>query len=274
MNVETLLSGVVIPVDKPRQWTSFQTVNRIKSVIRSHFGIKKFKIGHAGTLDPLATGLLLVCVGKATKDIEMLQSGEKEYTGTMVLGATTPCYDLEQPIDHFYDYQHITEALLNDAATTLTGAIMQVPPMFSAVKIDGERAYQYARRDQADREPQARQVIIQQFNIEHFIPGKPTPSNIPLQQQETVSSHAPHRYNNPIEEIPEWLPRADFHVCCSKGTYIRSLVRDLGAEMQSGAFLASLRRTRIGDYTVDNAITLNQIDALLKGDETFTIAHA
>ena len=146
MTLEELLEGVVLPIDKPRQWTSFQAVGKVRAAIRNHYGIKKFKIGHAGTLDPLATGLLLVCVGKATKRIDELQSGEKVYSGTMVLGATTPCFDLERPIDHYYPFAHITPQLISDTLPQFTGNIQQVPPMFSAVKINGQRAYRYARQ--------------------------------------------------------------------------------------------------------------------------------
>ena len=143
ITLEQLQAGLVLPIDKPRQWTSFQAVNKVKAVIRNAYGIKKFKIGHAGTLDPLATGLLLVCVGKATKDISSLQDGDKEYTGTMVIGATTPCYDLEQAIDRYYPYNHITSELLEQTRHRFEGAIMQVPPMFSAVKVDGRRPYSH-----------------------------------------------------------------------------------------------------------------------------------
>ena len=138
VTLEQLQDGIVLPIDKPRQWTSFQAVNKVKAVVRNTYGLKKFKIGHAGTLDPLATGLLLVCLGKATKTIPQLQDGDKVYTGTLVLGATTPCYDLERPVDHFYPYEHITAQLLNETVRQFTGTILQVPPMFSAVKIDGQ----------------------------------------------------------------------------------------------------------------------------------------
>ena len=137
ITLEQLQAGIVLPIDKPRQWTSFQAVNKIKAVVRNTYGLKKFKIGHAGTLDPLATGLLLVCMGKATKSIPQLQDGDKVYTGTLVFGATTPCYDLEQAVDKYYPYEHITPALLESTVKQFTGTLMQVPPMFSAVKVDG-----------------------------------------------------------------------------------------------------------------------------------------
>ena len=150
ITLEQIQAGIVLPIDKPRQWTSFQAVNKVKSVVRNAYGLKKFKIGHAGTLDPLATGLLLVCIGKATKDIPQLQDGDKVYTGTMVLGATTPCYDLEQAIDRYYPFDHITPALLDEVRQRFIGTIMQVPPMFSAVKVDGQRAYELARSQEVE----------------------------------------------------------------------------------------------------------------------------
>ena len=159
VTLEQLQDGIVLPIDKPRQWTSFQAVNKVKAVVRNTYGLKKFKIGHAGTLDPLATGLLLVCIGKATKTIPQLQDGDKVYTGTLVLGATTPCYDLERPVDHFYPYEHITAQLLNETVRQFTGTIIQVPPMFSAVKIDGQRAYEYARTSTASRSPPSARAL-------------------------------------------------------------------------------------------------------------------
>ena len=174
MTLEELLEGVVIPIDKPRQWTSFQAVNKVKAAIRNTYGIKKFKIGHAGTLDPLATGLLLICVGKATKRIDELQAGEKVYTGTMVLGATTPCYDLERAIDHYYPYEHITFEKIEETRKQFLGDILQVPPIFSAVKIGGQRAYQYAREaanGETPPSPTAKTVHIEEFTITDFRPG-------------------------------------------------------------------------------------------------------
>ena len=151
ITVEQIQEGLVIPLDKPRQWTSFQAVNKIKAVVRNRYGLKKFKIGHAGTLDPLATGLLLVCLGKATKTIPQLQDGDKVYTGTMVLGATTPCYDMERAIDQYYPFEHITPTLLDEKRRLFEGEIMQVPPMFSAVKVEGQRAYEIARAESGER---------------------------------------------------------------------------------------------------------------------------
>ena len=261
LSLEQLLAGVVVPIDKPRQWTSFQAVNKVKAAVRNLYGLKKFKIGHAGTLDPLATGLLLVCVGKATKSIPQLQDGDKVYTGTLVLGATTPCYDLEQAVDHYYPYEHITPELLRQQAATLTGPILQVPPMFSAVKIDGQRAYEYARRDDPTVTIQPKPVTVYSFEITAFRPGQG-----PAGATETDAAAGPtakNLYQNPLGEVPAHLPQADFRIACGKGTYIRSLARDLGEALGSGAFLSALRREQVGSYTVDRALQLDQVSDYL-----------
>lgn len=267
MTLEQLQSGVVIPIDKPRQWTSFQAVNKVKAVIRNTFGIKKFKIGHAGTLDPLATGLLLVCVGKATKDIPSLQDGDKEYTGTMVLGATTPCYDLEQAIDNYYPYEHITLESIDQVRHRFEGEIMQVPPMFSAVKVDGQRAYEYARRDDPSVTIQPKPVKVYIFEATAFRQGTATgdTKNTKALNDLDVHKAGKNLYQNPLGEVPPNLPQMDFLVRCGKGTYIRSLARDFGEALGSGAFLSALRRTRIGQYSVDCALTLEQVQAYLQG---------
>lgn len=271
MTADTLLEGIVIPVDKPWQWTSFQAVNKVKAVIRNTFGLKKFKIGHAGTLDPLATGLLLICVGKATKRIDELQAGEKVYTGTMVLGATTPCYDLERAVDHYYPYEHITPALIEEARQQFMGDIQQVPPIFSAVKIGGQRAYQYAREAAAGEvpSPTPKTVHIDEFEITAFRPGRTRFENMQPNQDNSqfsilnsqILQH--HLYDHPQGTVPEHLPQIDFRIRCGKGTYIRSIARDLGLALDSGAFLAALRREQIGNYNVANAVSLDKIDSFL-----------
>ena len=277
VTLEQLQDGIVHPIDTPRQWTSFQTVNKVKAVVRNTYGLKKFKIGHAGTLDPLATGLLLVCVGKATKTIPTLQDGDKVYSGTMVFGATTPCYDLERPIDNYYPYDHITPELLQQPLPQFTGTILQVPPMFSAVKIDGQRAYEYARRDQQGAtasqsldDPtvviQPKPVNVYSFEITAFRPGGPVDSE-PAPQQPTCNSQlsTPNSqlYKNPLGTVPAHLPQADFRIHCGKGTYIRSLARDLGLALGSGAFLSALRREQIGPYSVADALQLDEVEAYL-----------
>ena len=274
MTVDELLSGTIIPIDKPRQWTSFQAVNKVKSTIRNTYDLKKFKIGHAGTLDPLATGLLLVCVGKATKRIDELQAGEKIYSGTIVLGATTPCYDLERAIDHYYPYEHITLDNIRNILPQFMGTIEQVPPIFSAVKIGGQRAYTYARKEasdsgsegrEAEPSPTPKNVTIYEFDITDFRPGQPSAIAEPVDTPCT-SPDAPthHLYDHPQGSVPPHLPQLDFRIRCSKGTYIRSIARDLGLALDSGAFLSVLRREQIGSYTLSDAITLDQIATFLQ----------
>ncbi len=267
-------AGIVIAVDKPRQWSSFQVVNKLKWHIKRTFGLKKFKIGHAGTLDPLASGLLLVCVGSATKQIEQLQAGIKEYSGTMVLGATTPCYDLEQAVDRLYPTRHITEELIEKTRQQFVGDIEQVPPMFSAVKIDGQRAYISARDGEAVAiEPKT--VTIYDFAITAFRQGTQTQSEVaepttecarPLANDSPNSSRNPQLYRNPQGEVPEGLPQIDFQITCSKGTYIRSIARDFGLALGSGAFLSDLRRECIGDYTLADALALDDIESVITAD--------
>ena len=268
ITLDQIQEGLVIPVDKPRQWTSFQAVNKVKSYVRNTLDLKKFKIGHAGTLDPLATGLLLICVGKANKSIDQLQQGEKVYTGTMVLGATTPCYDLERAVDQYYPYEHITRLLIEQTLPQFMGTIEQVPPMFSAVKIDGQRAYQYARlnpnenseKQEEQPQPTAKQVNVYEFEITDFRPGKPMPAAAEVQQPEAVGPTGHHLYDHPLGTVPDHLPQLDFRIRCGKGTYIRSIARDLGLALGSGAFLSALRRERVGEYSIDQAVSLESFD--------------
>lgn len=216
---EDFLSGQVILIDKPLEWSSFQAVNSLKWAIRKKFALKKIKIGHAGTLDPLATGLLLICTGKFTKKIPELQGQIKEYTGAFTLGATTPSYDMETEVDSTYPTTHLNEAMINKATQNFIGEIEQIPPVFSALKKDGKRLYELARKGESV-EIQPRKIEILEFEITQ------------------------------IE-----MPKVHFRVVCSKGTYIRSLAHDFGKALDSGAYLSSLRRTKIGDYNVNNAIT-------------------
>lgn len=260
ISLDQLQAGIVLPIDKPRQWTSFQAVNKAKAVIRHLYGLKKFKIGHAGTLDPLATGLLLVCVGKATKQIPELQDGDKVYTGTMVLGATTPCYDMEQAVDERFPYEHITTELLEVTRRQFEGCIMQVPPMFSAVKIDGQRAYEYARRDDPSVVIQPKPVTIHSFEITAFRQGNDAPKDASDSKDPNEPKDQTHLYKNPQCEVPPELPQVDFRICCGKGTYIRSIARDFGLALGSGAFLSALRREQIGSFSVGNALQLDQLE--------------
>ena len=210
--------GQVLLVDKPYKWTSFDVVRKVKR----HVQIKK--VGHAGTLDPLATGLLIVCTGRKTKTIDTIQAQEKEYTGTFFIGATTPSFDLETAVDHSFDISLITREKIEEAIQKLTGEIMQIPPMHSAVKLNGQRAYKLARKGET-AEIQPRPVTIKVFEITSFD-----------------------------------LPSVGFRVVCTKGTYIRSLARDLGELLDSGAHLTSLCRTRIGEYRLENALTMANLE--------------
>ncbi|HET6227142.1 MAG TPA: tRNA pseudouridine(55) synthase TruB [Bacteroidia bacterium] len=228
-------AGEVLLIDKPLTWTSFQVVNKMKYLIKNHPSLlldgKRIqpKIGHAGTLDPLATGLLIVCTGKQTKNIEQYQAQEKEYTGTFYIGATTPCYDLEKEIDTYYPTEHISEQLIRDMVTQFIGKQQQTPPLFSAIKIDGKRAYDIARAGQT-AEIKSKEITISTFEITRIA-----------------------------------LPEVDFRVVCSKGTYIRSLARDFGLALKSGAHLTALCRTRIGDHKLGDALTLTEFERKVKG---------
>lgn len=222
------VSGEIIGIDKPLGWTSFDAVKRIRGAIQRRLGVRKFKVGHAGTLDPLATGVLIICTGRGTRGIDRLQSGAKEYVARIQLGATTPSYDLETQIDACYPTEHITEAKVRETLPGFVGRIMQVPPVFSAVKVDGKRAYNLARKG-AEVELKAKPLEITE-----------------------------------IELLSCNLPEIEIRVVCSKGTYIRALARDIGEALGSGAHLTGLRRTRVGDIAVENCMTIDQ--ALAKID--------
>lgn len=219
-----LKEGAFFLIDKPYTWTSFQVVKKMKYILCKHTGEKKFKIGHAGTLDPLATGLLIVCVGKYTKRIEEFQGLRKEYIGTFTLGATTPSYDREQPVNATYPLEHINDELLFSTAKSFLGRQKQVPPLFSAIKIDGKRAYSYVKQGLS---PEIKEKDIEIFDFE-------------------------------LSDIK--IPKVDFRIACSKGTYIRSIARDFGLELQSGAYLNRLCRTKIGGYLLEDAISLEEFE--------------
>ena len=220
MTADAILNGQVILIDKPLKWSSFQAVNKLKYLLKYQFNLpKKFKIGHAGTLDPLATGLLIICTGKFTKTISEIQSQTKEYTGTFIIGATTPSYDLETEIDAAFRTEHITAKLIQETIQQFIGEINQKPPVFSAIKKDGKRLYEHARAGE-EVEIAFRKTTIYEFEITRIA-----------------------------------LPEIDFRVQCSKGTYIRSLAFDFGKALHSGAYLSELRRTKIGDHDVEKAVT-------------------
>ncbi len=216
--MKDFVAGEVIPIFKPYTWTSFQIVSKIRYHLSRKYGIKRFKVGHAGTLDPLATGVLLLCTGKATKRIEELQSHTKEYEADIMLGATTPSFDMEHPVNATYPYEHITREKVLDVLEQFTGDIAQRPPLFSACKVDGKRAYDLARKG-SDMELAPKQIRI-----------------------------------DSIELLDFELPKMKIRVVCGKGTYIRSLARDIGEALQSGAYLTALTRTRVGEYELKDCI--------------------
>lgn len=223
--------GEILAFDKPYGWTSFALVAKIRYLLCRKMGVKKLKVGHAGTLDPLATGVLVLCTGKATKHIEELQAHTKEYVATLCLGATTPSYDLEKPIDEVFPTEHITREMVEEVLKSFVGTIQQVPPVFSACKVDGARAYDLARKGQ-EVELKAKTLVIDEIEL--------------LKYSQT--------------EI-------EIRVVCSKGTYIRALARDIGQALQSGAHLTALRRTRVGDVKVDECYNLDTFTEWLENLE-------
>lgn len=223
-------SGTILSFDKPLEWTSFGLVNKVRYILCKHIGEKKLKVGHAGTLDPLATGVLIICTGKATKQIDTLQSKTKEYVATLQLGATTPSFDLETEVDATYPTAHITEEKVKEALTRFIGRIEQVPPSYSACKVDGKRAYDLARQGK-EVELKAKVLVIDEIELLDFNPT---------------------------------AMQATIRVVCSKGTYIRALARDIGQALESGAHLTALRRTRIGDYRVEDCHTLDTFQQWLE----------
>lgn len=221
-------NGEVFLVNKPLHWTSFDVVNKIRYQIRSITGLKKNKVGHAGTLDPLATGLLIICTGKMTKKIADYQNTDKEYMGTFFLGATTPSFDLETNVNQQFEISGITEEMVLDTAKKLTGELLQTPPAFSAISVEGKRAYMHAREGN-EIVLQAKRILISEFEITRID-----------------------------------FPLIDFRVVCTKGTYIRSLVNDFGKLLDAGAYLTSLCRTKSGDYNLVDAWELNELVQILK----------
>lgn len=216
---EDILTGQVLLFDKPLKWSSFQVVNHVRWTLRKAFDLKKLKVGHAGTLDPLATGLLVLCTGKFTKKIPEIQGQRKEYTGTITLGSTTPSYDLETEIDQRFPTDHISEKMILMASEKFLGKVEQRPPVFSAIKKEGKRLYEYARK--------GKEVAVEPREIEIF----------------------------EFQITGITMPEVHFRVVCSKGTYIRSLAYDFGLKLNTGGHLSALRRTKIGPYNVDKAIT-------------------
>ena len=223
------VEGEIVAFDKPYKWTSFDVVGKARWLLCHRLGVKKLKVGHTGTLDPLATGVVVVCTGKKTKLIDQLQYATKEYVATLQLGATTPSYDLEKPIDATYPTEHINRELIDSVIPTFLGEQWQVPPMFSAVKVEGKRAYELARKGQ-EVELKPKLLVIDEIEVLSFDP----------QTMQLV-----------------------IRVVCSKGTYIRALARDIGQKLNSGAHLTALRRTRVGDIRIEDCIGFDQFEALI-----------
>ena len=222
-SLDEILNGKILLLNKPKNWTSFDVVKKIKSTIKQKHNIPKIKIGHAGTLDPLATGLLIVCTGKYTKKIAEIQKKKKTYVGELILGKTTPSYDLETPFDGYFPTQHINEKMLISTVKKFIGKIDQTPPLYSALKVKGERLYNKARRGEKVKIP-SRKVEITSFKLTDIL-----------------------------------LPKIQFEIVCSKGTYIRSIAYDFGKKVDSGAYLSSLKRTRIGEYMLNNSFEINDL---------------
>ena len=227
------IEGEILCFDKPLRWTSFNLVAKVRSQLCHRLGVKKLKVGHAGTLDPLATGVMVICTGHATKRIDELQAHVKEYVATLQLGATTPCFDLEKPIDQTYPTEHITEALVREVLNRFLGRIEQVPPAFSACKIDGKRAYDLARKGR-DVELKPKVLVIDEIELLDFNEEK---------------------------------MQATIRVVCSKGTYIRALARDIGQALDSGAHLIALRRTRVGDVRVEDCMKVEEFPQWIDSQE-------
>ena len=224
------IDGEVLYIDKPLEWTSFDAVKRVRGALQRRMKVKKLKVGHAGTLDPLATGVMIICTGRATKRIDELQAGVKEYIATIQLGATTPSFDLETEIDATYPTGHITRELIESTLERFKGRIEQIPPAYSACKIEGQRAYDLARKGE-EVELKAKILVIDEFELQDF-----------------------DAENNSLQ----------IRVVCSKGTYIRALARDIGEALGSGAHLTALRRTRVGNVTVDKCLTVEQAVELIR----------
>ena len=222
------ISGEILLIDKPLGWTSFDAVKRVRGALTRRMKVKRLKVGHAGTLDPLATGVMVICTGRATKRIDQLQAGVKEYIATLSLGATTPSFDLETEVDATYPIDHITRQLAEETLQKFVGSIEQIPPAFSAVKIDGQRAYKMAHKGQTP-ELKAKTLVIDEIELLDFAPDRLT-----------------------------------LRIVCSKGTYIRALARDIGEALGSGAHLTALRRTRVGEFTIDRCMSVDEATAFIR----------
>ena len=268
-------AGEILYIDKPYRWTSFDVVNKVRWLLCRRLGTKKLKVGHAGTLDPLATGVMIVCTGRATKRIDELQAGTKEYIATLRLGATTPSFDLEHEIDAYYPTDHITREQVENVLKQFLGRIEQVPPAYSAVKVDGKRAYDLARKEK-DVELKPKVLVIDEIELlEYSVQANdsaPLPTS-PMGEAGSGSLPRTGMRNKAFLTSPatpsdtESYPYIILRVVCSKGTYIRALARDIGQALGSGAHLTALRRTRVGEATVEDCLSMEAFPEWLETQE-------
>ncbi len=270
MKIYNFIEGEVLAFDKPLTWTSFNLVKVVRNNLSRRLGLKRLKVGHAGTLDPLASGVMILCTGKCTKLIDQLQAGTKEYVATLRLGCTTPSFDAEHPIDAIYPTSHITQAAVEEALSRFRGSIWQVPPVYSACKVEGRRAFDYIRQGE-DVELKAKELVIDELEL----------LDLHLPEQGLISPHADEVAKMAREDIhikdygrdketyeiaeatnidTEHLSYLQIRVVCSKGTYIRALARDIGQALGSGAYLIGLRRTRVGDIRVEDCLPVENIE--------------
>jgi len=270
MKIYNFIEGEVLAFDKPLTWTSFNLVKVVRNNLSRRLGLKRLKVGHAGTLDPLASGVMILCTGKCTKLIDQLQAGTKEYVATLRLGCTTPSFDAEHPIDVIYPTSHITQAAVEEALSRFRGSIWQVPPVYSACKVEGRRAFDYIRQGE-DVELKAKELVIDELEL----------LDLHLPEQGLISPHADEVAKMAREDIhikdygrdketyeiaeatnidTEHLTYLQIRVVCSKGTYIRALARDIGQALGSGAYLIGLRRTRVGNIRVEDCLPVENIE--------------
>lgn len=250
-------AGEILVFNKPYRWTSFNVVAKVRGELSHRLGVKKLKVGHAGTLDPLATGVLIICTGKSTKLIDELQAHTKEYVATIKLGATTPSFDMETAEDATYPTEHITRELVEEKLKAFVGRIEQIPPTFSAVKVDGKRAFKYARKGE-DIELKPKILVIDELEILHF--GQQTTDN----GQQTTDEDPRERIKYQSGNLTDPHLSLTIRVVCSKGTYIRALARDIGRALGSGGYLTGLIRTRIGKYTLQDCMDIEQFPQWLE----------
>ena len=272
-NIEDYPEGIIIPIDKPYRWTSADVIRKVKFAAIRHFGKKNLKVGHAGTLDPLATGVLLVCIGKATKLAETLQSHDKEYVAGITFGATTPSYDLEKEIDRFFPYEHISADSVREALPAFIGEQDQIAPLFSAKSVDGVRAYELARKlhkegktldDAAEELIRVSRINISELELLEFAPKEWEGSfSKPASSEADGKAASASSRINVTDNSALGLPKATVRMACSKGTYVRAFARDLGEALGSGAHLDSLQRSRSGIFRVENALTVDQVIGML-----------